>query len=88
VNSPKAKDALFNHGGVRVRAVDRVDRTKVLTPWDTPQDRDLDRRARLQIFGTVAHRPGPECPRATKAGTWFTTGAMDGDDFLREILSG
>jgi hypothetical protein len=87
VNSPKAKDALFNHGGVRVRVVDRLDRTRVLAPWDTPQNRDLDRRARLQVYGTVAHRPSPEGPRATKAGTWFTTGPMDGDDFLRQILS-
>jgi hypothetical protein len=82
--------ALFGLPAVRFRVVDLADPGRLLTPWDRPTDRDLAKRARLQVFGTIAYpprannRPDPATPDAT----WFRTGTMDGFRFLEEILSG
>jgi hypothetical protein len=90
LDTEKALKALFGLPAVRFRVVDRADSGRLVTPWDDPSDRHLAYRARLQVFGTVAHPPGtdkrpdPEIP----GDTWFQTGTMDGFQFLKEILSG
>jgi hypothetical protein len=83
LDTEKALKALFGLPAVRFRVVDRDHPGHLLTPWEDPTDRRLARRARLQVFGTVAYRPLPD-----KRPDWFNTHAMDGLEFFKEILSG
>ena len=83
LDSEKALQALFGLPAVRFRVVDRDDPGHLLLPWEDPSDRRLARRARLQVFGTVAYRPLPD-----KRPDWFNTHTMDGLAFLGQILSG
>ena len=89
LDSDKVIKALFGLPAVRFRVVDLDEPGRLLTPWDHPGDRDLARRARLQMFGTVAYPPRADRrPDPTTSGAWFHTGTMDGYQFLEEILSG
>lgn len=90
LDSEKAVRALFGLPAVRFRVVDWASPGRLLTPWDHPGDRDLIRRARLEMFATIAHAPRAEkrADPAMPLGTWFRTGTMDGFEFLDEILSG
>lgn len=76
LGTPKALQVLFELPVVRFRIIDHTNRKgRLLAPWEAPDDRDLARRARLQVFGTVAHapprdhRPDPAAPHAV----WFRT---------------
>jgi hypothetical protein len=90
LDSEKAVKALFCLPAVRFRVVDKDNPGRLVAPWDHPAERYLARRARLDVFATIAHapradkRPDPAMPGAP----WFRTGAMDGFEFLDEILSG
>lgn len=90
LDTEKAVKALFGLPAVRFRVVDRDDLGRLVAPWDHPDDRDLAQRARLQVFGTVAH--GVRADQPPDAGMpgapWLRTGTMDGFQFLVEILSG
>jgi len=90
LDTEKALKALFGLPAVRFRVVDRDDPGRLLAPWDHPTDRDLAHRARLRVFGTVAHALGADkrSDPAARGVTWFRTGTMDGFQFLEEILSG
>lgn len=90
LDSEKALNALFGLPAVRFRVVDRDDSGRLVAPWNHPTDHDLAHRARLQVFGTIAHTPraGRRPDPATSGATWFRTGSMDGFKFLEEILSG
>jgi hypothetical protein len=79
LDTPAARTALFQLPAVRFRITDQDNpKGRLLAPWEHPDDTGLARRARLQVFGTVAHaprenqRPGPSAsgPR------WFRTGTM------------
>ena len=90
LDGEKALKALFGLPAVRFRVVDRDEPGRLVTPWDHPGDRDLAHRARLEVFATVAHarRVDKRADPVMPVGTWFRTGAMDGFEFLEEILSG
>ncbi len=90
LDSEKAVKALFGLPAVRFRIVDKDDQGRLLAPWDHPGERYLARRARLEVFATVAHAlPEERRPNSAKqGGSWFRTGTMDGLQFLDEILSG
>jgi len=90
VDSEKARKALFGLPAVRFRVVDKDDSGRLLAPWDHPTERDLARRARLEVFATVAHAlPVERRPDAVTPGApWFRTGTMDGLQFLDEVLLG
>jgi hypothetical protein len=88
LDSEKALKALFGLPAVRFRVVDRDEPGRLLTPWDDVTDRDLARRAWLEVFATIAHAPRADKRAAMPVGTWFRTGTMDGFAFLDEILSG
>jgi hypothetical protein len=84
LDSEKALKALFGLPAVRFRVVDRDDPGRLVAPWNHPSDRKLARRARLEVFGTIAYtsradkRGDPPIPDAS----WFHTGSMDGLQFL------
>ena len=88
LNTPKVRKALFGLPAVRFRVIDKVNH-RPLTPWDRPEDRDLARRARLEVWGTVAFAPPPHQRHdpAAAGTTWFRTRSLDGYQFLDEILS-
>jgi hypothetical protein len=90
VDREKALKALFGLPAVRFRVVDVVDRGRLLAPWDEPSDRGLARRARLEVFGTVAYVPraGKRVDPSSSEVSWFKTHTIDGFQFLDEILSG
>lgn len=76
---------------VRFRVIDKDNpKGRLLAPWDHPGDRDLARRARLQVFGTVAYPPRADTQDngAAPGSGWFGTGSMDGYRFLQQVLSG
>lgn len=83
LDSEKALKALFGLPAVRFRVVDRDDPGQLLMPWEDPSDRRLARRARLQVFGTVAY-----LRRSDRQLHSFNTHTMDGLEFLDEMLSG
>lgn len=56
LNTPDVRKVLFGLPAVRFRVIDKVNH-RPLTPWDRPDDRDLARRARLEVWGTVAFAP-------------------------------
>ena len=68
LDTEKALKALFGLPAVRFRVIDRDDLGRLSRRGTTPGDRRLARRARLQIFGTVAYRPLPD-----KRPDWFNT---------------
>src|SRR4051794_30314213 len=74
LDTEKARKALFGLPAVRFRVVDESDR--LLAPWNEPDNQKITGRARLQVFGTIAHleksRTG-ELP--------FRTRTMDGISF-------
>lgn len=90
LDSEKALKALFGLPAVRFRVVDVVDRGRLLTPWEDLTDRDLARRARLEVFGTVAYvaRAGKYGDPPSSEVSWFKTHTVDGFQFLGEIFSG
>lgn len=92
VDTKNARDALFNREAVRFRVIDRTDRRSRLSPWDHPGNRDLARRAIIEVYGTVGHAPRPgrqPDPADTRPGVkWWRTSPMDGYRFLVEILAG
>jgi hypothetical protein len=71
LDSEKALKALFGLPAVRFRVIDRANSGRLLTPWDHPRDRDLARRARLEVFATMAHAPRADrrADLATPVGT-------------------
>lgn len=83
--------ALFSLPAVRFRVIDK-DRAHrgPLAPWLDPNNRDTAFRARLQVFGTIAHPPirDKRAEYSNTHSTWFRTGPMDGYLFLEQILSG
>lgn len=89
LDTDKARKALFGLPAVRFRVVDRDDRGRLLTPWDDPGDRGVARRARLEVFGTVAYAlpADKRSDPVTLGGTWFRTHTMDGFEFFKEILA-
>ncbi|MCX2729476.1 hypothetical protein OOZ19_04440 [Saccharopolyspora sp. NFXS83] len=91
LDSKKSRQALFHGRGVRFRVVDR-ETHRPIEPWNEPGNYDLDRRAVIEVWGTVARLPrrGREPdPTATGPGvSWFTTGTLSGYQFLTEVLSG
>ncbi|OAP24977.1 hypothetical protein A4R44_04046 [Amycolatopsis sp. M39] len=91
LDSRKARAALFHGRGVRFRVVDRQSH-RPIAPWESPDDRDLARRAIIEVWGTVAHPPrrGQEPdPSVVRPGSaWFRTDSLDGYRFLKEVLSG
>lgn len=92
LDQPSTRNAVFHRRGVRFRVLDRKTR-KPITPWNsTTDDRDLQQRAVLEVFGTVAYAPprGNELDptAANPQNSWWTTGFMDGYQFLKEILAG
>ena len=88
LNTPKVRQALFRLPAVRFRVIDST-RHRPVAPWDRPDDRDLGRRARLEVLGTVAFAPPRhQWPDPAAAGTtWFHTRPLDGYKFLDQILS-
>jgi hypothetical protein len=89
LDSEKTLKALFGLPAVRFRVVDKLDPGRLLAPWQHPSERDLARRARLEVFATIAHAlPAQRRHPAMGRATWFRTGTMDGLQFLEEILSG
>lgn len=91
LDSRKAKDALFRGRGVRFRVVDRQSH-RPIAPWESPGDRNLARRAIIEVWGTVAHPPRhgqePDPADARPGSAWFRTGSLDGYRFVKEVLSG
>ncbi len=92
LDSRAATQALFHGRGVRFRILDHKTR-RPIEPWASKDGHpELNRRARIQVFGTVGHaprrgqEPDPTTVRANVA--WFTTGPMDGYQFLKEVLAG
>jgi hypothetical protein len=90
LDSEKALKALFGLPAVRFRVVDRDDPGRLVAPWNDPNDRKLARRARLEVFGTVAYalRADKRGDSTRPAAIRFRTGSMDGFQFLEEVLSG
>lgn len=91
LDTTQALKALYRLPAVRFRVIDKANpQGRLLTPWDHPTDRDLAYRARLQVFGTVAHRPraGQKANPMKPGGGWFRTGSMDGFQFLKEVFGG
>jgi hypothetical protein len=88
LDSEKALKALFGLPAVRFRVVDRASSGRLVNPWDDPGDRELARRARLEVFATIAYRSDKRSDRKTLDASWFRTGTMDGFEFLEDILSG
>jgi hypothetical protein len=90
VDTEKALKALFGLPAVRFRVVDVADRGRLLAPWDEPNDRNLARRARLEVFATIAHllRAEKRADPVASGAPEFQSHTMDGLQFLDEILSG
>ncbi len=91
LNTPRTRQALFTLPAVRFRIIDRTNpEGRLAAPWEHPSDRELARRARLQVFGTIAHRPQAHLQTSLDAlrSGWFWTGPMDGFQFLEQVLSG
>lgn len=89
LDTPMALRALFRMGGVRFRIIDKDSPGRLLAPWDYPDDRDQARRARLRVFGTIAHAPRPnQQPDAADSASWFHTAPLDGYQFMKEVLAG
>jgi hypothetical protein len=81
LDTEKALKALFGLPAVRFRVVDAAEPGRLLAPWDGPGDRDAARRARVQVFGTIAYRAGKRANAAVTDAPWFRTGMMDGLQF-------
>ena len=88
LDSEKALKALFGLPAVRFRVVDAANPGRLVAPWDDVTDRELARRARLEMFATIAYRADKRADPLVSLGVWFRTGTMDGFQFLEEILSG
>lgn len=90
LDTEKALKALFGLPAVRFRVVDRDEPGRLVAPWDHPADRNVGRRARLEVFATIAHTPGAgrRLAPATPGAAWFQSHTMDGFQFFEEILSG
>jgi len=83
LDTETVRRALFGLPAVRFRVVDSSDPGQITTPWNDPDNRELTRRARLQVFGTVA-----SLERSRTGELSFRTSTVDGTNFLDEILSG
>jgi hypothetical protein len=84
LDTEKVRKALFGLPAVRFRVIDGSESGRPITPWDDPDNNELNEQAQLQVFGTIAYLERDARTRQLS----FRTRTMDGTAFLAETLSG